>query len=225
MNLESCKKSAALEAIKHVKDHMLVGLGTGSTVYYFIEALIKKVQAGLKIHVVSSSEKSTELALKGGLHFANIQAIDHIDLTVDGADAIDAQKRMIKGGGGALLREKILAAASKHVVIIVDETKVVKDFSHQKLPVEILPFGVMATLAHIHRAGFQGSVRKLPTSTPFVTDNGNFIFDIMYTEKAHGPEKDNTLLKQIPGVVETGLFFNLAHNVYIGHQDGHVTLR
>lgn len=223
MKLETCKKLAAHEAIKHVKNHMLIGLGTGSTVYYFIEQLIEKVKNGLDVRVVSSSEKSTKLAKEGGLIFANINEIESIDLTVDGADALDGQKRMIKGGGGALLREKILAAASKKVVIIIDETKLVDNFANQKLPIEILPFGTPLTVAHIKQLGFHGQLRLNESGSYFITDNGNHIFDITY--KYNSVEKANALLKTIPGVVETGFFFNLAHTVYIGYQDGHVEIR
>lgn len=223
MKLDTCKQLAAHQAMAHVSNHMLIGLGTGSTVYFFIQELIQKVQKGLDVRVVASSERSTQQAKAGGLLFADIQKIESIDLTVDGADAIDNAKMMIKGGGGALFREKILAAASKKVVIIVDETKVVKNFVDQKLPVEILPFGAALTLAHIRQLGFQGSIRLSASGSPFLTDNGNYIFDVILSH--HNPEKDHSLLKNIPGVCETGFFFNLAHEVYIGYQDGHVETR
>ncbi len=223
MKLDACKKLAAKQAMNHIADHMLVGLGTGSTVYFFIEELIEKAQQGLNVRVVASSEKSTKQAKDGGLLFADMQSIEHIDITVDGADALDDSKRMIKGGGGALLREKILAAASKHVVIIIDETKIVSSFSQQKLPIEILPYGVSITLNHIRTLGFNGILRVKENGSCFITDNGNYIFDINYS--SNFPEKDHALLKNIPGVVETGLFFNLAHKVYIGYQDGHIETR
>lgn len=225
MQLDLCKKIAAQKALTEVGNHTVVGLGTGSTVFYFIQGLIEKVHQGLDIRVIASSEHSAKLAKDGGLAFADIQLLSSIDLTVDGADEIDVQKRMIKGGGGALVREKILAQASKKVVIIVDETKVVIQLGAHKLPIEILPFAHHLTIAHLNRFGFNGQLRKKQDGSFFLSDNGNYIFDIVYPNKINSPEKDHLLLKTIPGVVETGLFFNLAHKVYIGYQDGHVETR
>lgn len=222
MDIEFCKKLAALEAIKHVKNHMLLGLGTGSTVFYFIEALIKKAQEGLNVRCVASSHQSELLGKKGGLVFADVQQIETIDLTVDGADAIDSKSRMIKGGGGALLREKILASASENVIIIVDETKVVSTLEKQKVPIEVLPFGAKLTQAAIMQLGFSGQWRKERSGSFYKTDNGNYIFDILYTPSKDSIEHDDLLLKNIPGVMETGFFLNVADKVYIGNHNGHV---
>lgn len=225
MSLENSKKLAAEQAATYVKDHMLIGIGTGSTVFYFIEHLIKRCKAGLKIKAVSSSDRSTKQAKEGGIDFADINAITSIDLTVDGADEIDSKKRMIKGGGGALLREKILASSSKDMIVIVDETKVVKQLGKQKLPVEILPFGVQSTISKMNHLGFMGKLRQKEDGSLYKTDNGNFIYDIFYPTLITNPEEDHLSLIAIPGVIETGFFFNLAKKLIIGYTDGHIEER
>lgn len=225
MSLESSKKLAAKSATNYVKNKMLIGIGTGSTVFYFIEYLIAKCQQGLQITAVSSSERSTKQALAGGIEFADINQITSIDLTVDGADEIDSKNRMIKGGGGALLREKILASSSKEMIVIVDETKVVKKLGKQKLPLEILSFGLQATIDKINHLGFMGSLRQTKEGSFYRTDNGNFIYDISYPGAIDHPEEDHLRLINIPGVIETGFFFNLAKKVIIGYEDGHVEER
>lgn len=225
MNLEDCKKRAAEKAATLVKDHMIVGIGTGSTVFYFIEKLISLCKEGLQIKAVSSSNKSTELAKKGGIPFIDINTISEIDITVDGADEIDTKNRMIKGGGGALLREKILAYSSKNVVIIVDASKVATKLGKRKLPVEISPFAPKATISKIEKLGYKGSIRKSTTGEIFFTDNNNLIFDITFDRLLDHPEKIHLDLIGIPGVMETGLFFNLAKKVFIAYEDGHIEER
>lgn len=225
MTLEIGKKIAAEHAASYVKDDMLIGIGTGSTVFYFIEHLIKRCQEGLKIKAVSSSERSTKQAKAGGINFADINQITSIDLTIDGADEIDSKKRMIKGGGGALLREKILASSSKQMIVIVDETKVVKQLGRQKLPIEIIPFGIQSTITKIEKLRFKGRLRQTEDGSFYKTDNGNFIYDIFYKTLIEHPEEDHLKLIDLPGVVETGFFFNLAKKVIIGYEDGHIEER
>lgn len=222
MELENMKKRVGEEAGSWIEEGMLVGLGTGSTVYYFIEKLIKRCQEGLKIQAVSSSERSLELAKKGGIPLADINTVKAIDITVDGADEIDSQKRMIKGGGGALLREKILANMSSELVIIVDESKVVEKLGKRALPLEILPFAYQATIEKINQKGFDGTIRLKKDGTFYCTDNGNYIFDVQFQSLRTHPEKDHEALSGIPGVLETGFFFNLAGRVLIGYSDGQV---
>lgn len=225
MNNNQGKKAAAVKACEFVKDKMLIGLGTGSTVFYFIDELIKKTREGLKVLAVSSSNKSTSQAKEGGITFGNVNGIEQIDLTIDGADQIDSQGRMIKGGGGALLREKILASCSKEVIIIVDQSKVAKHLGFIKLPVEILPFGVSATVFNIEKLNFRGNLRKREDGTLFETDNGNYIYDIDYKKTIESPEQDHLKLKIIPGVIETGFFFNLVKKLIIGYENGEVEIK
>ena len=214
------KKKAGEQAAEWIKDGMLVGLGTGSTVFFFIEKLIERCKEGLNITVVSSSNRSFEQAKKGGIPAADMDIVTQIDITVDGADEIDSQKRMIKGGGGALLREKILAITSKEMVVIVDESKVVENLGKHPLPVEILPFGYSATIDKIRVLGYRGELRKFDGGQFYKTDNGNYIYDIHFQELRENPEEDHDKLIGIPGVLETGFFFNLARRVLIGQSDG-----
>ncbi len=221
MDQELAKKAAGYLAANFVQNNMVVGLGTGSTAYYFIEKLIKRVQEeNLTIKVVASSQKSLEQARLGGLAICDINSLTHIDLTVDGADEIDAKKRMIKGGGGALLREKILASTSSEMVVIVDESKQVPLLGTQKLPVEVLAFASKATLYKIQKLGLTADFRKTPSGELYQTDNGNLIADIHFSAPLENPEECHYRLKEIPGVLETGFFFHLAGRVVIAYFDG-----
>ena len=220
--MEEMKKAVGCVAADFVQSGMLVGLGTGSTVFHFITRLIERVQDGLDIQVVSSSVLSETQAKDGGIPVADINTITSIDLTVDGADEITLEKTMIKGGGGALLREKILANTSREMIVIVDESKVVEKLGKHPLPVEILPFATEAIIDKIRKLGYQGSLRQRNNSGPYVTDNGNHIYDIRFESLRDDPEKDHEKLSRIPGVLETGFFFNLAGRVLVGKANGEV---
>lgn len=222
MNSNIAKKAAGNAAADFVKSGMIVGLGTGSTASYFIQSLIDRCRQGLKIKVVATSERSRKQAIDGGIPFCDIDTITSIDLTVDGADEIDHQKRMIKGGGGALLREKIIASISKEMVVIVDENKLVENLGAFPLPVEIVPFAYQAIIFQINSLGYSGTIRRNEKSEIYITDNGNYIFDIHFQELRFHPEIDQQKIKAIPGVIETGFFFNLAGRVLIGKSDGSV---
>lgn len=220
MTLDIAKKAAGYRAAQLIKDHMIVGLGTGSTAAYFIEALILECKKGLKITAVASSQKSKEIAINGNIFVLDLNDVSKIDITVDGADEIDSQKRMIKGGGGAHVREKILAASSSEIIIVIDETKLVSSIGKAKLPVEILPYGSKMTEKKINALGFHGKWRMASQCKPFITDNGNLILDVQFPYPPSSPEKVHEQLKSIPGVVDTGFFFHLAQKVIIGHKDG-----
>jgi ribose 5-phosphate isomerase A len=222
---EQIKKTVGAYAASLVKEGMLVGLGTGSTATYFIESLIERCRAGLKIVAVSSSICSLEQAQAGGIPTLDDEQFTTIDLTIDGADEIDTQNRMIKGAGGALVREKIIASSSHQFVAIVDETKLVPKLGKKALPVEIFSFGMRATLAKISKMGYEGEVRKKKDGAVYVTDNGNYIFDIHSHEGFANPEKDHGRLIALSGVVDTGFFFDLPVQVLVGYPDGNVRLR
>ena len=222
MNEDEMKKKAGESAAEWIEEGMLVGLGTGSTVFHFINRLIQRTAEGLHIQFVSSSIQSQEQAKAGGIPLADINAITSIDITVDGADEIDAKRRMIKGGGGALLREKILANTSREMWVIVDESKVVEKLGKHPLPVEILPFGRGATIDKIRKLGFLGHLRTRDDDRLFETDNGNLIYDIQFESLRDDPESDHERLIRIPGLLETGFFFNLASRLLIGRADGTV---
>ena len=204
---------------------MRVGLGTGSTTAYFIEALGKKIQEGLTITAVATSQQTVRQAEHLGIPLLEPDTITELDVTVDGADEIDPHKNMIKGGGGALLREKLLAHASKELIVIVDETKLVEHLGTHPVAIEIAPFVYRCTVNKIESNGYQGTLRLTRDNAPFVTDNGNFIFDIQFTKPIHDPKREEERLKSIPGVLETGFFYNIAGRVVIGFEDGFVKIK
>ncbi len=213
------KRAAGRKAAEWIENGMIVGLGTGSTAVCFIDSLIERCRKGLRIQTVASSHTSAALAKKGGLEVLDINSVPRIDLTVDGADEIDPQKRMIKGGGGALLREKILASASNEVVIIVDNSKLVPSLGRGKLPVEIVFYGSPSTRTHLEKLGYSGKWRMNEDHTLFLTENGNLIFDLSFSTPPH-PEKTHQQIRSVPGVVDTGFFFQLAGRVIVGYPDG-----
>jgi ribose 5-phosphate isomerase A len=225
MSRDTIKKAVGYKAAELVQDGMHIGLGTGTTVFYFIERLIHRCQQGLNIRAVASSQRSLVQAKQGRIPLLRVEEVTSLDLTVDGADEIDSEKRMIKGGGGALVREKIVASMSQEMIVIVDESKLVSSLGKSKLPVEILPFARTATMHHITKAGYQGEFRKKSDGGLYITDNGNLIIDIHFQTLREDPEKDEHTLRKIPGVVDTGFFFHLAGRVIVGFEDGQVVIK
>ena len=191
----------------------------------FIQSLAKQVQAGLRIQAVASSRASTELAKQGGIEVLDINSVPRIDLTVDGADEIDRKKRMVKGGGGAHVREKILASSSGEMVVIVDESKLVDEIGTQKLPIEVIFYGAPSTRMKIEELGYTGKWRTNEDETFFITENGNLLFDLHFEQIPEAPEHLHEALINIPGVVDTGFFFNTAGRVVVGFDDGHSEVR
>lgn len=222
---EAAKKAAARAAADLIEEGMTIGLGTGSTAEIFIDYLIERSRKGLKIRAVSSSQRSFDKASKGGIAMADINQLTTLDVTVDGADEIDSQKRMIKGGGGALLREKIIASMSREMIVIVDSSKCVKLLGKHPLATEIVPFGFTSTIYKLHAEGYQGSLRKNVSGGLFLTDNSNYIFDVSFNNLIKDPEKEDRRIRSIPGVVETGFFLNLAGRVIVGYDDGRVEIQ
>ena len=201
---------------------MVVGLGSGSTSAYFIAFLGAALrEQGLHIRGVATSRASAQLAAKHNIPLVDLNDVPRIDITVDGADEIDPQKRLIKGHGGAHVREKIVASCSRELVIIADQSKLVERLGKKSLPVEVLSFGSTATRAKIELLGYRGSWRLTPEKSPVITDNGNMLFDIHFTDE---PELVHERLRALPGVVDTGFFFGLAGRIVIGYEDGRVDL-
>lgn len=219
---KEAKRAAGKKAVQFIESGMIVGLGSGSTAECFIEALI---ESSLQIQAVSSSRPSTEFAKRGGIVVLDINAVPRIDITVDGADEIDSKKRMIKGGGGAHVREKILASASNEMVVIVDNTKLVPSVGRAKLPIEVMFYGSPAIRMKIEELGYQGKWRLNEDGTLFVTENGNLLFDIQFETPPKAPEHLHEALINIPGVIDTGFFFNMAGRVIIGYPDGKTEIR
>lgn len=215
------KEAAGIYAVQFVKEGMTVGIGTGSTVFFFIQALGKKCNLGLKIQCVATSESSALLARQHGVPLVSPFFSSSIDLTIDGADEIDLKKNMIKGGGGALFKEKLTAICSKKMIVIIDEHKRKDSLGGFPVPVEISPFLYLGTIQRIEEAGYQGHLRMANTDTLYITDNGNYIFDLQLP-LIHNPEEHHLRLKKITGVIETGLFFGLNPQVVIGYENGKV---
>jgi ribose 5-phosphate isomerase A len=225
MSTDVIKKAVGYKAAECVENGMRIGLGTGSTAFFFIERLIQRhQQEGLKIQAIASSQRSFQQAKDGRIPMLDIDEVASLDITVDGADEIDSQKRMIKGGGGALVREKIVASMSRELIVIIDQSKRVTSLGKCKLPVEILPFARNATLHHIAKAGYRAEFRKKPEGALYITDNGNLIIDIHFDKLRHTPEEDHETLIRIPGVIDTGFFFNLVSKIIVGFADGQVII-
>src|ERR1700683_3016222 len=174
------KEAAARASLRFVKDGQIVGLGSGSTAAYFIRLLGEEVKNGLRLRSIPSSERSRELAASLGIPLTTLDECQQIDVTVDGADEVDPQLRLIKGGGGALLREKIVASASKQLVIVADATKRVPVLGKFPLPVEVIKFAQALVKKKIAALGADVSVRTNADGTPFVTDENNHILDCRF---------------------------------------------
>jgi ribose 5-phosphate isomerase A len=217
--VEEAKRKAALEAVKHVKDHDIVGLGSGSTAAYALEALGERIRSeNLNILGIPTSYQAFLLAVKHKITVTTLEEHPTINLTIDGADQIDAELNLIKGMGGALAREKIVASASKQNIIIADESKKVKVLGENDhpVPIEVLPFATSPVERRIEKIGGKPILREGKGKVgPVITDNGNVIIDANFVliEKPAVLEKK---LKMIPGVVETGLFIGLADIAYFG---------
>ncbi|MEZ7737161.1 ribose-5-phosphate isomerase RpiA [Gemella sanguinis] len=219
MNL---KEVVGKEAVKYVEDGMIVGLGTGSTVFYFVHALADRVKEGLNIQMVSTSIQTVELAKSLGLNIKELEEIDHIDLAVDGVDEIDKNFNAIKGGGAALFREKIVADIAKEVIWIYDESKDVEKLGKFNLPVEILPFGYSHTVRKLTEAGLNPVIRKKDGEI-LITDNHNYIADL-HLGYGFDIEEVKEKLANIVGVVEHGLFLNMCKLCIKGTPGGAVII-
>ncbi|WLS08156.1 ribose-5-phosphate isomerase RpiA [Shinella sumterensis] len=228
MDAREMKIKAAEAALAHVEDGMRLGIGTGSTAEEFVRLLAEKVAGGLRVEGVPTSERTARLCLELGVPLKSLDELPELDLTIDGADEVDGRLRLIKGGGGALLREKIVACASRRMIVIADESKVVETLGAFKLPIEVNPFGLVATRIAIEklatRLGLSGAI-DLRTSGDgtFTTDGGHYILDASF---GRIPDADALArnLNDIPGVVEHGLFINIASLAVIAGPAGARTL-
>ena len=210
---------AAEIAVEEIQPGEIVGLGTGSTVRHVLLALGKKVRDGLNIVGIATSKQTEEISAEQGIPLSTLAECPRIDLTIDGADEIDANLNLIKGGGGALVREKIIAHASKRLIIVADESKLVPILGTTfSLPVEVLPFGWEVTQTAINRICNESTLRQ-SSEKPFVSDNGNFILDCHF-EAIRQPAQIELQLNNLPGVVENGLFVDRVEKVIIGTTSG-----
>lgn len=218
-NLEESKRIAAREAVKHVRDGFIVGLGSGSTAAFAIEGIGRRISRE-KIHVlgVPTSYQAFMLAVKYGIPTTTLEEHPVLDLAIDGADQIDRKLNLIKGMGGALTREKIVAYSSKQNIVIADESKIVEVLGEngQPVPLEVLPQGIPLVMRKLKLMKGKPVVRESKGKVgPVVTDNGNFILDTEFG-LIREPAALARDLKVIPGVVETGIFVGTAHTVYVG---------
>lgn len=225
MSADQMKREAAQRALQYVEDGMIVGLGTGSTAAHFVDLLGEKVREGLNVTCIATSELTQKQAVAAGIRMTTLDEEPEVDLTVDGADEIDPNLRLIKGGGGALLREKIVASASELVVIVADQSKLVDRLGAFPLPIEVVPFGYKVSMAMIEdiadELGLDGTIRQRLKSdgTPFVSDGGNFIIDCSFGP-LEDPEALAELLPFTPGVIDHGLFIGLADHAVIADERG-----
>jgi len=225
VNLDELKRQAAARALEYVRDGMKLGLGTGSTAKHFVELLGERVRGGLNVIGVPTSETTRADAVRCGIRLTTLDEVDRLDLTVDGADEVDAALNLIKGGGGALLREKIVAAASDRMIVIADDTKWVEKLGRFPLPIEVIPFGLGATQRAIETSfadcGVAGElvIRKGRDGHVFVTDGGHWIVDAHLGQIPDAPRLAQSLAV-IPGVVEHGLFIGLASVAMLAGSQG-----
>lgn len=225
--MSAAKQAAGARAAEFVQDGMCVGLGTGSTVLFVLQRLAERArQDGLRFVGVPTSLDTERKARALGFQLATLAEVNRIDLTIDGADEIDASLDMIKGGGGALLREKVVASISQREVIVVDRAKVVERLGVRfPLPVEVVPFARPVVGRALHALGAQPALRRLPSGDVFLTDNGNEILDCAFAGGIADARALERAIADLPGAVESGLFIGLAHGLVIGDEDGTVEVR
>jgi len=212
------KEVAGRAAARLVRDGDVVGLGTGSTAYFAVIALGERVKAGLKIIGIPTSVQTADLAGSVGIPLTTLDEHPEIDITIDGADEIDPQLRLIKGGGGALLREKVVASASKKMVVVADSGKMVPVLGKFPLPVEIVSFARTVVAKKIESLGASVKLRLRPDGSPYLTDNCNQILDCCFRE-IEDPAALALALSNIPGIIEHGLFIGLASVALVGRGD------
>ena len=229
MDARQLKIEAAREALTHVADGMKLGIGTGSTAEEFVRLLAVKVDEGMTVIGVPTSERTARLCRELSVPLSTLDETPRLDLTIDGADEVDPALSLVKGGGGALLREKIVAAASARMIVIADASKLVDTLGRFPLPIEVNPFGLRATEIAIGEAaarlGLEGPLTlRMTNGEPFVTDGGHFIIDASFG-RIPDTRALSDALHAIPGVVEHGLFLELADAAIVADADGVRTVR
>ncbi len=221
MNL---KQMVGIESAKYVKDGMTVGLGTGSTAYFMVEEIGRRIkEEGLTITGVTTSKATEKQALGLGIPLKSIDEVDYVDITIDGADEISNDFQGTKGGGAALLFEKIVATNSKENIWIVDESKMVTHLGAFPLPVEVIPYGSQQIFKKMKENNLNPSFRLTETGEKLLTDSDNYIIDL-HLEKIEAPKELATWLDTQVGVVEHGLFLDITNRVIIGTSEGVKTI-
>jgi len=215
------KKRVAIEAVKHVQTGDIVGLGSGSTAAYAIREIGKRIHyENLKIEGIATSSEAERMAIEEGIKLTNLDVVEYLDVAIDGADQVDPDLNLIKGLGAALTREKIVDDLSKVLVIIVDETKLTNKLgTDMVVPVEVLPFALSQVSKRLEEMGGTPLLRSLKDGKPLITDNNNYIVDVDFGP-IDDPGKLREQIKLIPGVLENGLFIDMADLVYVGSKTG-----
>ncbi|XP_073964376.1 ribose-5-phosphate isomerase [Choristoneura fumiferana] len=232
MSLEQAKQVAAYRAVdEYVMNNSVFGVGSGSTVVYAVQRLAERVETeNLKVTCVPTSFQAKQLILKHNLTLGELDTNPRIDVTIDGADEVDANMTLIKGGGGCLLQEKIVASCSNKMIVIADYTKdssKLGDRYKKGIPIEVVPMAYVPIKNKVI-ALFGGDVKlrsAIAKAGPVVTDNGNFILDWLFTNQDLDWDDVNKTIKMIPGVVETGLFVKMCQKAYFGQPEGNVIER
>ena len=219
LSIDQVKEKVGREAAQLIQPGMTVGIGTGSTAFWFIHFLAERIQAGLSCRGVPTSVQTKLLAESRGIPLAALHEVSHIDLAIDGADEISPHLDLIKGGGGALLEEKRVATAAQKLIIIADETKIVAQLGKFPLPVEVIPGSYQQVKKQIELIGCKAVLLRESDKKIFITDHGHYILDCHF-QKITNPIVLHDQLNNIPGVVENGLFIDLADHALIGYTDG-----
>ncbi len=218
------KEAAARASLRFVKDGQVIGLGTGSTAAYFIKLLGEEVKNGLRVRGIPTSVRSRELAMTLGIPLITLDDCQEIDVTVDGADEVDPQLRLIKGGGGALLREKIVASATQQMIVVADASKQVQRLGKFPLPVEVIRFAQALVAKRIAALGADVELRRDAGGNAYLTDENNHILDCCFGE-IRDPDRLARELSEMPGVVEHGLFIGMASVALLARGSEIVELR
>lgn len=211
------KKIVGEKAVEFIEDGMIIGLGSGTTVYWMMKKLGELIKEGYNVKGIPSSKKTEKLAVEFKIPLIKPAEVEEIDLVIDGANRVDEHLNLIKGGGGSLVREKILAQSAKKNIIIISHDKYGRQLDNFPLPIEVVPFGWELTAKHIEKLGGKVTLRKRDHEI-FVSDNGNYILDCEFGVISD-PEKLHDELKLLPGVIETGLFIRMTDLVIIGKND------
>lgn len=213
-NADKAKELAAQRSLEFIEDGMVVGLGSGTTATHFIKLLGERVKQGLKVRGIASSQASEDLAISLSIPMTNFEECPEIDVAIDGADEVTHRLELIKGGGGKLLREKIVASASKRFIIVADARKLVSKLGKFPLPVEVIRMASPLVAKKLHKLGMRTTVRKAESGAEYITDEGNLILDCEGGE-IEDPHKLADSIRRIVGVVEHGLFLEMAERALI----------
>jgi len=219
--IEDAKRRAAIEAVKHVKDNYVVGLGTGSTATYAIREIGRRVRdEGLELVGIATSSAVEATATEEGISLTTLDTTQRVDIAIDGADQVDPALNLIKGNGAALTREKIVDNLAGVLIIIVDETKLTNKLgTNMKVPVEVLPFALTPVLDRLKEIAGKPILRLTKDERPVITDNGNYIVDVDFGS-IDDPWRLSEEIKLIPGVLDNGLFVDMVDIAYVGYKEG-----